>query len=154
MKGRTMRKRQPPTDNEELLDALADLFDEVEPSTPEEVDKVLREAGHDPDKVATKMKAMAERALAQSPLNWRNTARREMDEERARLDGFKPDLPESRTDLITAIRKLLASLQIDQGRLAAAHHRNFEEVTDEDLASLFVELSYLARHPHGHANDD
>ena len=149
-----MRKRQPPTNNEELLDALADLFDAVEPSAPEEVDEVLREAGHDPDEVAMKMKAIAERALAKSPMNWRNVARRETDEERARLDGFKPELPGSRTDLITAIRKLLASLQIDQRRLAAAHHRNFEEVTDEDLASLFVELSYLARHPHGHADDD
>ena len=49
--------------SEDLVRAFADLFDEVEPETPEEVDVALREAGYDPDQVAARMKAVAQEAL-------------------------------------------------------------------------------------------
>jgi hypothetical protein len=35
-----MDKRQPPATEEELVHAYADLFNEVEPETPEEIDAV------------------------------------------------------------------------------------------------------------------
>ena len=69
-----MDKRHPPATEEELVHANADLFNEVEPETPEEIDAVLREGGHDPDSIAARMKSIAECALARSPLNWRNRA--------------------------------------------------------------------------------
>lgn len=46
----------------ELIDALADLFDEIE-LEDEEVDEVLRMAGYDPDEVSKRMLRMAEDAL-------------------------------------------------------------------------------------------
>jgi len=53
--------------SEDLVRAFADLFDEVEPETPEEVDAALREAGYDPDQVAARMKAVAQEALKWPP---------------------------------------------------------------------------------------
>lgn len=48
----------------QLIKALADLFDEVGPETPEEVDAALIEYGYDPDKVGKLGKQIAEEALA------------------------------------------------------------------------------------------
>ena len=64
-----MNKRRSPATEEELVHAFADLFDEVGLDTPEEIDAALREGGHDPDTIAARMKSVAERALARSPLN-------------------------------------------------------------------------------------
>jgi len=66
-----VKGRRPIETGEDLVRAFADLFDEIEPETPEEIDAVLREAGYDPDEVGARMEAVAERALVDSPLNWR-----------------------------------------------------------------------------------
>ena len=55
---------------EELIQAVADLFNEVEPETPEEIEAVLREAGYDPDAIREQMKTIAERALSKQPQKW------------------------------------------------------------------------------------
>ena len=54
-------KRKPVETSEDLVRVFADFFDEVE---LEDIDAVLREAGHDPDEVGARMRAVAERALA------------------------------------------------------------------------------------------
>jgi hypothetical protein len=137
-----MNKRRPPATEEELVHTFADLFDEVEPDTPEEVDAVLQEGGHDPDTIAARMKSIAERALARSPLNWRNRAQREVEAERSKLDKVTPIVRRGRGEMITAIQQLLSRLQAHQ--LAPAHaYRNFDQATDDDLASLLAELEYL-----------
>lgn len=48
----------------ELLNAFADLFDEIE-FDDEEVDEILREAGYDPDEVGKEIQRIAEDTLAQ-----------------------------------------------------------------------------------------
>ena len=137
-----MNKRRPPATEEELVHAFADLFDEVGPETPEEIDAALREEGHDPDTIAARMKSVAERALARSPLNWRNRAQQELEAERSKLDKVTPILRHGRGEIIAAIQQLLSRLQAHQ--LAPAHaYRNFDQATDEDLSSLLAELEYL-----------
>ena len=44
----------PKRDGRRLVQVLADLFAEAEPNTPEEIDEILRDAGYDPDEVATR----------------------------------------------------------------------------------------------------
>jgi hypothetical protein len=61
-----MNTHRPPATEEELVHVFADLFDEVGPETPEEIDATLREEGHDPDTIAARMTSAAERALARS----------------------------------------------------------------------------------------
>ena len=99
-----MDKRHPPATEEELVHANADLFNEVEPETPEEIDAVLREGGHDPDSIAARMKSIAERALARSPLNWRNRAQLELEAEERNLDSVTPIVRRGRGEMITAIQ--------------------------------------------------
>jgi hypothetical protein len=63
-----MNTRRPPASEAELVHACADLFDEVGPDTPEDIDAALRDAGHDPDTIAARMASAAARALARSRL--------------------------------------------------------------------------------------
>ena len=49
---------------QELVRLFDTLFDGTEPKTAEEVDEVLREAGYDPNNVASRIQVLAETTLA------------------------------------------------------------------------------------------
>lgn len=123
--------------------ALSDLFDEIPPETPEEVDSVLREAGFDPKKVAAEMKDLAEKVLRQSPLDWRNQGP-ELEAEKKHVAKFSIRIPQTRDELMEAIGKAISSVKGQEFEVMRVHHRDFENATDEDLASLLRELEYLA----------
>lgn len=139
-----MTKRRPIETSEDLVRTLADLFDEVELESPEEIDTMLRDAGYDPEEIGARMKTAAEQALEDSPFNWRNRAQKELEEERSRLEGFLSDSAEkSREEIIRAIDHLKTLLG-GQAQQVHAFHRNLESESDEDLAKLLSELEYLA----------
>jgi hypothetical protein len=138
-----MSDRRSPETYEELFRAFTDLFNETEPEDPEEVNALLREAGYDPDEVAARMQAIAEQALASSPLNWRNRARQQLSEAAAQFENFVPTPRGSRSEIMAAIKQIIAQLGGPQSQPVAAHFRNFEEASDEDLASLLSDLEYL-----------
>ena len=128
---------------EELTRVLADLFDEVGPDTPEEVDAVLVEAGYDPDEVGRQMQTFAEQAMANSPVNWRNRAQQELAAERALYERTAPTPSGSREDIISGIRHLISQMGRRPSQVFA-YHRNLEEMSDEDLASVLSDLEYLS----------
>ena len=137
-----MNERRPPTTEDELIHAFTDLFNAVEPETPEEIQTTLRDAGYDPDSVAARMQAIAARAIENSPLNWRKRAQVELESEKARLEIIPSAQPGNRADIINFIKQLLTGLSGQQFE-HAAHFRNFDQATDEDLASLLADLEYL-----------
>ncbi len=59
---------RPRETEEEVLIAILQLLNGPEPQTPEEVDAYLRAEGYDPEKLAARGKAIAEKAMANSPL--------------------------------------------------------------------------------------
>lgn len=126
--------------SEDLVRAFAELFDELEPETPEEIASVLRDADKEPDEVGARMKAAAEQALAESPLNWRIRAQTELETERDRIAKRAAPALYSRVEIIAAIRRLIAQ----SGAQMTYAHRHFESETDEDIASLLADLEYLA----------
>lgn len=136
-----MDENKAPATDKELLQAL-DEFLQPEPNTPEEVDAILREAGYDPDQIAAKIKAAAERGLEESPHNWRNKTR-ELEADKKRFENFVGDTKQTRNELIEAVKAALSNLSIKNPDLAAVHYRNFESATDEDLESLLADLYYL-----------
>lgn len=52
-----------------LVSAFADLFDEMGPETPEEIDAELRAAGYNPDEVGQKIAKAAKEALEEAERN-------------------------------------------------------------------------------------
>jgi hypothetical protein len=135
-----VKKRRLIETSEDLVRALAELFAEDVPKTPEEVDAELREAGYDPEEIGARMQAAAERALATSPLNWRIQAQKELEEERAQMAEFAATPVHDRASIIAAIKQLSSQL----GGQVVYAYRNLESETDEDLASLLADLEYLA----------
>lgn len=148
-----MDKRKGPESYEDLVKALADLFDEIGPLAPEEVDRVLIEAGYDPSKVATHMNAIAQQAMQDSPLNWRNRALKTIRDEQRRLAGLQRSVFKGRDEMIAAIQQLIRRIGEEQYRFVGAHFRNLEEASDDDLASLLSELEYLAARQADEASD-
>ena len=114
-----MSELKSPQNEEELLKAIIDLLSDVEAEADEDIDEELRELGYNPEEIAARMKRAADRALAQSPLNWRNQAESEMERERRRLAGFIQSVVRSRKELIDAITALTNRLGVAQGRVAA-----------------------------------
>jgi hypothetical protein len=132
--------------NQDLVNVLADLFDEINENTDfseQELDEILHEAGYDPSEVAIKAQTVIEDALANSPLNWRNRAQQELEETRTRFQQMEINTPSDRVELLEAIQQILDQLG-GTHKQALAHFRNFESTSDEDLASMLVELRFLA----------
>lgn len=143
-----MTKKKPLETSEEFANTLADLFNETEPETPEEIEAILREAGYDPAQLAIEMQAFAEQALKNSPLNWRNRAQQELTAARSHFESTLSRVSRSRSELIDAIQQLLQQVG-SQSQPALAHFRNFEAATDDDLASMLEELEYLKSQQQG-----
>jgi hypothetical protein len=135
-----VKKRGCVETSEDLVRVFADLFDEVAPVTPEEIDAELRDVGLDPDKVGARMQAAVEHALTESHLNWRKRARRELEDKRTQIAESVSTWVRDRAGIIAEIERLSSQFS---GQLGYAY-RNLESETDEDLASLLADLEYLA----------
>ncbi len=134
---------RPPRTDEELVRVFDHLFDQTEPQTPEEIDAVLREAGYDPDEVAARMYEVAQRALVESPLNWRTRAGAQQAEAVAQLKRFLSTARGNRTEILAGIEQVLAQLAPKQRESLTAQFRSLDHVTEADLASLLGELECL-----------
>lgn len=134
-----MPKRKPPETDAELLAAFADLFDEIEMESDEDTDEVLRAAGYDLAALDSEIRAIVDETVASSPLNWRNK-QAEIAQVKERFNRMQKRLL-SRPEMETTAKALIA--KIPQSERPAIHFRNFEEMTDEDLASWLIELNFL-----------
>ena len=137
-----MSTRKGPRNDQEFVEAFEHLLYDHEPETDEEVDAFLRSEGVDPEVIAANGRAFVEKALALSPLNWRNHAadRQKAQEE---LEAHEVSSILSRDALLAAINKIMSGLNPRQFAQASVQYRNLEEVSDEDLRSLLAELEYL-----------
>jgi hypothetical protein len=133
--------RVPPQNDDEILEAFADLLDHVRPETPEEVRAILLEAGLDPDEIVAEGRQLIQDGLANSPYNWRN-AQKKLAQARADLESSALNLPLSREEIIAALRELLTHPRVQS---VGAHFRsqNLSDMPDEEIASLYQELRYL-----------
>lgn len=148
-----MNEKKSPETYFELSNAFLELFDSVLPEDSDEIDELLLEMGFDPGKVAAGLRELADRATAESPLNWRVQAARELKTERARFTKLIRRSELSRNEILAQIQALLSKGSAERSFLAA--HRNLQDLSDEDLASLMEDLLYLSsseqqNKDHGH----
>jgi len=132
-------KRRRIETEKDLVLAFADLFDEIGPGAPEEMDAELREVGFDLDEVTARVLTVVKRTLADSPLNWRNRSR-ELEKQRSSRASFALFRQRTREENEATLRKL-----------APAFYRNLNEISDDDLASLLADLEYLDTWEQGQA---
>lgn len=140
-----MNKKKPIQTEEELVEAFDQLFDETPPpQTPEEVNDYIREAGIDPDEFGAKTRMFSEKALHESPLNWRNRGQEEIEQARTALERIEWFAGKSRSELQSIIDTVMGHIAAINPSLNPVHYRNRHELTDEDLASLLQELMFIA----------
>lgn len=108
----------------------------------EEANAFLIEQGLDPDKIGKEFEQLAQQALSESPLHWKKRARAEIEQKREQLNKRLKISSLSRDEMLKAIRDLQRTL--GGASPAIAYYRNFEEVSDEDLAGILTELEFLA----------
>src|SRR3990170_6905754 len=98
-----MSEHKPLGTEEELANAVDELFEAIPPpETDEEVDTFLRECGYEPVELLSRLRQVVDDAAANSPLNWRNRALKEMEGARARRDRIVVD-QNNRDEIIAAI---------------------------------------------------
>lgn len=150
-----MTTKKTPATDKEILEFVVDLIGEdIASNDAEEVDMVLREAGLDPDALAQHYEQVAQEAWAQSPLNWRNRARSQLERTKEHFASIQPkSTPTSRNEILEAIQAVTDRLG-QHGQPALAAYRNFTEATDEDLRSILRDLEYLASQQSDLADED
>lgn len=131
--------RRPIETEAELLQTVCQLFAEIDPETPDEVDEIIEAGGDDPEVVAEQMDVFITRVLAESRHNWRNRAQDEIGKKRQRLQSF---VSRNKSANREAIQELLEQLRIRNPSIYA-YYRNLEFEGDEDLATSLAELEYL-----------
>jgi len=141
-----MKKRKAPDSYAELVNVISKFLYGDIPEAPEDIDEALREVGFDPAEFSSRMGSVAEKALSDSPLNWRVSAPKEIELATEKLKGVSLTSGLDRSEIIEEIKKIIDLLGGEQQMQAFAHHRNLESATDDDLASLLEDLQFLS-HP-------
>ena len=131
---------------EQLLQVLEEFFcDATENESIENVESQLRDLGYDIAKLEKKGRDIANLHIVNSPLNWRNRAKNEIEIAKASLDKAKSheDKELDRKSVIDKIQMILLGLGNKNSNLVPAHFRNFETASDNDLISILKQLRYL-----------
>lgn len=137
-----MSDQKPIQSTEDLVNAIDDLIENAMMESLEEANAFLIEQGLDPDKIGKEFEQLAQQALSESPLHWKKRARAEIEQKREQLNKRLKISSLSRDEMLKAIRDLQRTL--GGASPAIAYYRNFEEVSDEDLAGILTELEFLA----------
>ena len=128
-----------PQNDDEILEAFADLLSEVVPEEPAEIDALLKAAGLDPTQIEEEAAAFI---VEMRRLDWRNR-RAEMEQVRKQYDVAGTGLPTDRPSLLELLRQVLSSSP-STGRVHAQfRNRSLEELSDEDLRSLIQDIRFI-----------
>jgi hypothetical protein len=130
-----------PASEIDLLNAVADLFDEVDRESSDDPDTILREAGINPELLVSKILPVIQKELRNSPHNWRNKAE-ELQQAKKSLADSRRGSTMSRQNLISKIRQYIEA----DGELTHQYtlaFRNLESLSDKDLSDLASELEFL-----------
>jgi hypothetical protein len=127
--------------DDELLNAFADLLSEVVPEDQEEIEALLVAVGLDPAEVRQEATELIKDLRAKTPLDWRNR-QAQLDEADNRHRRAGTDLPEDRQGLMEKLRQLMSIPGLEQ---VHAHLRGHEpnDFSDGELRSLIQDLEFV-----------
>jgi len=130
-----------PNNDDELLDAFADLLSEVVPEDQDEIEALLVAAGLNPAEVRQEAAELIKDLRAKTPLDWRNR-QAQLDEADNKHRRAGTDLPEDRQGLEERLRQLMLIPGLKQ---VHAHLRGHEpnDFSDDELRSLVQDLEFI-----------
>jgi hypothetical protein len=122
-----------------LFEALADS---VEGLSDEEVLAECREDGRSPEDVAKRTRAVLQNAVKGFRQRALIAAKEKHLESAAKIAAKKFRLPDSLTERRALLDAVIAQHQ-QAGKLLTAQHRDFSEMTDEDVESWLQQFGHL-----------
>ncbi len=123
-----------------FLDNLTEFITDFEGLTQEELNEELREEGIDPENFLSKVDGLVKSKIKESKMAWKNEAIQKKESLLKIMSKVKFDRPKM-SELKEKILDKFSGIQ--GGDHALAFFRNLEEVTEEDLESLYEELEML-----------
>ena len=134
-------RRKIPETEEDLFDAFLTLTGETAPNTEDEIRTFLEASGYDVEELTARAERVFKPALAASPLNWRNRARKEMNAAREKISESIRRNVIDRQEIIARIQSVL----MRPGLAPTTLFRNIdlENISDEDLQSIWEEYEFL-----------
>lgn len=142
-----MTQRKPPESASEFLDGLVELFTNLPDRTTEEIEEDLREEGIDTESSVRQTQELVRQRLEAQRLGWLERARLRRSADIERLSRIQP----SRTiatlgELKQKVESILSgqfSLGASEYAHAHLHHRNLDDVPENDLRTLVDDLERL-----------
>jgi hypothetical protein len=121
--------------------ALADAADEIEAMSKEELAAAIRADGGDPDAIAARGKAHAEKLMERrTRLAWQAAAQSRLDRAHAVDGSIAAPKGLSRSDMLARIAEARRDPRADERVAIAFRKRSAEHSTDEELAELLREI--------------
>ncbi len=149
----TMAEEKSPRTPSEFLDKLSEFFGATGEDSLDELRDRLRAEGVDPDTLIARVRELVGTRSRTIQLQWQAKARQERLEASERLKGLTASLAGTREQVLDRIRGLLAGGPAAQQAQLQAYFRNFEGMSDRDLASVLEDLERVKRLETG-ASDD
>lgn len=122
-----------------LFDALADNLENL---SDEEVLAEVLEEGRDPDDVAKETRLLLQNTVKKFKQRALLAAKEQHQRNEAHLAAMRFELPTSSTERRQLLSAVIARHQ-QAGRMLMAQHRDFKEMTDEDVESWLQQFGAL-----------
>jgi len=142
-----MPNKKPPESMSEFLDGLVDLFTDLPERTTQELEEDLREEGIDTEAFVQRVQMLVESKLQEQRLAWLEHARQGRTADLEKLRRVQPSKALDKIEEVKQKIKDVLTGQFGSGALeyanAQLHHRNLNNVTENDLRSLLDDLERL-----------
>ncbi len=132
-----------PQNDDEILEAFADLLGELVPEKLEDIEVLLTEAGLDPRQIDIEAAALIKEARSKTPLDWRNK-QQEIEKVTAQHERSGANLPRDFQSLLDIWRQLMSQPQAERV-FAEVRYRNQspEDLSVEELRSLIQDIRFV-----------
>lgn len=135
-----MERRNSTRSEVDVLNTFTELFNEILEDDMEVVDAELRAAGYDPEAAGRRLRAVAEQALGESPLNLRYQEPGDLSQASLRHD-LTPPLSQAKRDMLCQhLDRLLGGLYRSHSVHRSASRCLMQYLSDENLLQFLSEL--------------
>jgi hypothetical protein len=141
-----MKNNKRVSSEKDLLHVIDSLFNELQaPETEDEINEYLQIADIDINQFKINIRKLVNKELEKSPFNWKNKSLTEILEIRMKLneEGLFDELELSQLRQIA--QKYFNQLKSLHPNYSSIHHRDLEELSQNDLLSLVKELDFLVK---------
>lgn len=135
-----------------FLDNFTDFLGDTEGQNLMDIKNELREEGIDVDAFVSKVKGLIAAKSSEAKRSWIEKAEAGRIAALEEINALAKNVPKDISALKEKIRQLLTGPE--SGKLAGAHFRNYQSMTDEDIRGLYADYLMLMQMTEKKETDD